>query len=45
MIKILTDSLKVLQRDPDITATSFDDSDLSNALREEDMQRKNAAPP
>jgi hypothetical protein len=36
MIKILNDSLKVLQRDPDITAASFDDSDLSNALREED---------
>jgi len=36
IIKTLNDSLKVLQRDPDITAAGSDDSELSAALKEED---------
>lgn len=36
VIKTLNDSLKVLQRDPDITAAGSDDSDLAAALKEDE---------
>jgi len=35
VIKTLKDSLKLLQRDPDITAASMDDGELSELLRQE----------
>jgi len=41
IIKTLKDSLKVLQRDPDITAASMDDGELSEILRQEALARKN----
>jgi len=40
IIKTLSDSLKVLQRDPDITAASIDDGELAEELRKDAMQRK-----
>jgi hypothetical protein len=44
IIQVLKDSLKVLQRDPDITAaSSVDDSELAEELRKDAMQRKQEA--
>jgi hypothetical protein len=48
----LKNAIKVLQRDPDITNTAFDDDELSNELRletqkkgrEDDRQRRNPPP-
>lgn len=45
IIKTLKDSLKVLQRDPDITAASMDDGELSDLLRQDALARKNAPNP
>lgn len=43
MIKSLKESLKLLQRDPDITAAStIDDGELAEELRKDAMARKNA---
>lgn len=42
IIKTLSDSLRVLQRDPDITAASIDDGELAEELRKDAMQRKAA---
>lgn len=45
IIRVLRESLKVLQRDPDITAASaMDDGELANELRKEAMERKNPPP-
>jgi len=38
-IDTLKKSLKVLQRDPDITASSFDDGELMDELRKDAMQK------
>ena len=44
IIKTLKASLKLLQRDPDITAASaVDDGELAEELRKDAMQRKNDA--
>lgn len=39
MIETLKNSLKLLQRDPDITAASFDDGELAEELRKDAMSR------
>jgi len=45
IIKTLKDSLKVLQRDPDITAASaIDDSELAEELRRDALSRKVPGP-
>lgn len=41
IIETLRKSLKVLQRDPDITAASVDDGELADELRKEAMERRN----
>jgi len=44
MINSLKASLKLLQRDPDITAaSSIDDGELAEELRKEAAEKKNAA--
>jgi len=43
IIKTLSDSLKVLQRDPDITAASVDDGELAEELRKDAMMRREQA--
>lgn len=45
IIKTLGDSLRVLQRDPDITAASVDDGELAEELRKDAMMRKNNPQP
>lgn len=46
IIETLKKSLKVLQRDPDITAASaIDDGELADELRKDAMARRNAGPP
>lgn len=45
IIKTLKDSLKVLQRDPDITAASaIDDSELAEELRRDALSKKVPGP-
>jgi len=39
----MKNALKVLQRDPDISANTVGDSELENALREAAMQERNAS--
>ena len=41
VIKTLKESLRVLQRDPDITAASMDDGELGELLRKEALNQKN----
>lgn len=45
IIKTMKDSMKLLQRDPDITAASMDDGELSELLRQEALNRKNQGAP
>lgn len=45
VIKTLKDSLKLLQRDPDITAASMDDGELADLLRQEALAQKNKGQP
>lgn len=40
IIETLKKSLKLLQRDPDITAASVDDGELAEELRKQAMERK-----
>lgn len=45
LIKTLNDSVKLLTRDPELTAAHMDDSALSEDIRQEAMRKKQQPPP